>query len=121
MNSHQTPGTRHRASGTRHRAPGPETMRWVSPFNLKFPGHQGTLPRKISIYDTTLRDGEQMPGVSFSLAEKVAIATRLDQVGIPQIEAGFPVVSAREKEAVRTICDLGLKAKIMCLSRLNRE
>jgi methanogen homocitrate synthase len=71
----------------------------------------------IEICDVTLRDGEQTPGVAFSKDEKVDIARMLDDMGIEIIEAGFPIVSQGEKEAVKAIVDLGLNAKICCLSR----
>ena len=66
----------------------------------------------IEICDVTLRDGEQTPGVSFSCPEKVEIATLLDEVGVEMIEAGFPAVSANEKQCVKTIANLGLDARI---------
>ena len=57
------------------------------------------LSEKIYIFDTTLRDGEQTPGVCFSLNEKLEIARKLDQLKIHQIEAGFPIVSQSERES----------------------
>ena len=74
-------------------------------------------PLHIEICDVTLRDGEQTPGVSFSCKEKVDIATMLDEIGIEVIEAGFPAVSANEKECVKTIANLGLDARICGFSR----
>lgn len=74
-------------------------------------------PLHIEICDVTLRDGEQTPGVSFSCQEKVDIATKLDQIGIEVIEAGFPAVSANEKQCVKTIVNLGLDARICGFSR----
>ena len=58
---------------------------------------------EIRIFDTTLRDGEQTPRVSFSYDEKIEIAKRLDEMGTHVIEAGFPVNSEAEFEAVRDI------------------
>ena len=73
----------------------------VSPFNkeakIKF-------PEEITVYDTTLRDGEQTPGVCLRTPEKLKIAKKLDEVGIHQIEAGFPVVSNEEKRSVTSYC-----------------
>ena len=66
----------------------------------------------VEICDVTLRDGEQTPGVSFSCPEKAEIATLLDTIGIEVIEAGFPAVSANEKQCVKTIANLGLEAQI---------
>ncbi|MDY6779194.1 MAG: 2-isopropylmalate synthase [Halobacteria archaeon] len=67
------------------------------------------------IFDTTLRDGEQSPGTSFSLDDKIRIAEKLDEMGIHVIEAGFPINSDEEFEAVEriaercdtTVCGLG--------------
>jgi len=86
----------------------------VSPFNV---ATKVSLPEKIVIYDSTLRDGEQMPGVHFTLAQKVAIARKLDEIGVHQIEAGYPAVSDQEKNSVKAIADLGLNADILCLAR----
>lgn len=86
----------------------------VSPYNAS---KRLSLPEKIVIYDSTLRDGEQMIGVHFTPDQKVAIATRLSDVGVHQIEAGFPAVSEQEKRSVKMISDLGLKSDILCLSR----
>jgi isopropylmalate/homocitrate/citramalate synthase len=58
-----------------------------------------------------------MPGVRFTLDSKIAIARKLDEAGVHQIEAGFPAVSESEKEAVKRISSLGLDADILCLSR----
>lgn len=71
----------------------------------------------IIIYDTTLRDGEQCPGVSFTISEKLEIAKMLDELGIPQIEAGFPVVSEEERKAVKAVANENLKADVLVLSR----
>ncbi len=60
---------------------------------------------EVSIFDTTLRDGEQTPGTSFSLEDKLRIAEKLDELGIHVIEAGFPINGEGEKEAVRKISD----------------
>src|SRR5215203_4204190 len=73
--------------------------------------------RKVRIFDTTLRDGEQTPGVSVSPSQKIEIAIRLDELGVDAIEAGFPVVSPGEVEAIKKICKLGLKADICGLAR----
>jgi len=76
-----------------------------------------TPPLDIEICDVTLRDGEQMPGVVFRPDEKLDIALRLDEIGVEVIEAGFPVVSKAEKNAVKEVCNLGLNAKVSALSR----
>lgn len=90
----------------------------VSPFNqqvdLKF-------PEKITIYDTTLRDGEQTPGVCLRTPEKLQIARKLDELGVHQIEAGFPIVSNEERRSVRAIVNENLNADILVLSRTRKE
>ena len=74
-------------------------------------------PEDFIIYDTTLRDGEQTPGVCFSFDEKLEISRKLDQFKINQIEAGFPIVSEKEKETVKAIANEGLDADILALTR----
>ncbi|MDW7675946.1 MAG: homoaconitate hydratase, partial [Bacillota bacterium] len=73
--------------------------------------------RKIEIVDTTLRDGEQTAGVVFANKEKLRIARMLDEIGVDQIEAGIPVMGGDEKEAIKQICKLGLRASIMGWNR----
>lgn len=75
---------------------------------------------RIRIFDTTLRDGEQTPGVSLSPDQKLAVAKRLDGLGVDAIEAGFPVISAGELEAVKMIASAGLGAEICGLARASR-
>jgi methanogen homocitrate synthase len=91
---------------------------FVSPFNesvdLKF-------PEKITVYDTTLRDGEQTPGVCLRTPEKLKIARKLDELRLPQIEAGFPVVSNEEKRSIKAIVAEDLDAQILVLSRTKKE
>lgn len=76
-----------------------------------------TFPPRVVISDTTLRDGEQMPGVAFDTAEKIRIARLLDRLGVAVIEAGFPVVSAAEAQAVREVAGLGLTAAVQAIAR----
>ncbi|MDH5806619.1 MAG: homocitrate synthase family protein [Candidatus Verstraetearchaeota archaeon] len=73
--------------------------------------------RKVKIYDTTLRDGEQTPGVKFTKEQKVEIARKLDEVGIHEIEAGFPVISPYDEEAVKAVVMERLNARILALCR----
>lgn len=73
--------------------------------------------RKVRIFDTTLRDGEQTPGVTITADQKVQIAFRLDELGIDAIEAGFPIVSHGEMQAIKTIAKQGLKAEVCGLAR----
>ncbi len=59
--------------------------------------------RNIKIFDTTLRDGEQSPGASMNLAEKLEIAQALADLGVDIIEAGFPIASPGDFESVRQL------------------
>jgi len=81
---------------------------------------EGHFPKKIKLYDTTLRDGEQTIGVSFAKEEKLQIAKMLDELGVERIEAGMPVVSKEDKEAVELIIRAGLKAEIWGFCRAVR-
>lgn len=65
--------------------------------------------RTVRFYDTTLRDGEQTVGVIFSPQQKLAIAKKLDELGVGRIEAGFPKVSVEDGEAISLILKAGLK------------
>ncbi|MGB9853284.1 MAG: 2-isopropylmalate synthase [Candidatus Bathyarchaeales archaeon] len=78
-------------------------------------------PSYIRIFDTTLRDGEQTPGVSLSIDEKLEIARQLDMLRVDVIEAGSPMSSEGEKEAVKAIAKAGLKAEICGLARTTKE
>lgn len=69
------------------------------------------------IFDTTLRDGEQTPGVTVTPEQKIQVAAKLDELGIDAIEAGFPIVSQGEMHAIKSIAKQGLKAEICGLAR----
>lgn len=91
---------------------------WVSPANYA----QEVLdtyefPAGIEILDTTLRDGEQEPGIIFTKEDKIEIARKLDAAGVHRIEAGCPMTSEEDAEAIKAICSLGLRAKIYCFVR----
>lgn len=75
--------------------------------------------RTIRICDTTLRDGEQAPGVSFTMQEKLAIATLLNACGVHAIEAGIPAMGIVEQEALRRVTAAGLEAEIVGWCRAN--
>jgi 2-isopropylmalate synthase len=78
-------------------------------------------PRLIKILDTTLRDGEQTPGVSLTLEDKIEIAQQLSKLGVDIIEAGFPSSSEGERKVVKEIKQLGLNSQICGLSRCTRK
>ncbi|MEM8741370.1 MAG: 2-isopropylmalate synthase, partial [Pseudomonadota bacterium] len=74
---------------------------------------------RVKIFDTTLRDGEQSPGASMTHEEKLAIAALLDEMGVDVIEAGFPIASNGDFEAVSDIARAARSATICGLARAN--
>lgn len=72
---------------------------------------------KIYIFDTTLRDGEQVPGCKLNTTEKVALALELEQLGVDIIEAGFPISSPGDFESVTEIAKVIKDAQVCALSR----
>lgn len=72
---------------------------------------------RVEIFDTTLRDGEQSPGASMDEHEKVQMAKQLDRLGVDVIEAGFPIASNQEFEAVRKVARIVENARVAALAR----
>jgi 2-isopropylmalate synthase len=75
----------------------------------------------VRIFDTTLRDGEQAPGFSLRPAEKLQLARQIDALGVDIIEAGFPIASPADAEAVRQIATEIRRPTIACLARCHRS
>lgn len=90
---------------------------FVSLYNFEDEVRKQLSFRNPKMNDTTLRDGEQTPGVVFSLDEKVQIARMLDEIGVEQIEAGTPAMSPEEVRAVSAIVKEDLNASVMGWSR----
>ena len=74
-------------------------------------------PEKIRIFDTTLRDGEQSPGCSMNLSEKLSLARQLEKLGVDIIEAGFPIASEGDLQSVKAISQVVREPVICALSR----
>ena len=76
-----------------------------------------TDPNRVFIFDTTLRDGEQSPGATMTLEEKLRIARKLEELGVDILEAGFPAASPGEVESVRRIASVIERAQVAGLCR----
>ena len=79
------------------------------------------MSERVRIFDTTLRDGEQAPGFSLRPDEKLQLARQLDALGVDVIEAGFPIASPADADAVRRIAGEVRRPIIACLARCRRE
>lgn len=76
---------------------------------------------KVEIFDTTLRDGEQVPGCKLNTEQKLMIAEKLDELGVDVIEAGFPISSPGDFHSVSEISKLVKNAKVCGLTRANQK
>src|ERR1700756_3030396 len=85
------------------------------------PGAPVNVPEanRVRIFDTTLRDGEQSPGASMVIAEKLEMARALSTLGVDVIEAGFPIASSGDFEAVRAIAADITGSSVCALARCN--
>src|SRR5271165_135942 len=75
----------------------------------------------VRIFDTTLRDGEQSPGFSMTVPEKVRMARQLELLGVDIIESGFPIASAGDLEGVRAVCREIRSCTVAALARARRD
>ncbi|MBQ4100029.1 MAG: 2-isopropylmalate synthase, partial [Oscillospiraceae bacterium] len=76
--------------------------------------------KRIKIFDTTLRDGEQSPGCSMNLAEKLDMAKQLEILGVDIIEAGFAIASPDDFESVRSIAEVVKNSTVASLARATK-
>src|SRR5919199_1069429 len=76
---------------------------------------------RVLIFDTTLRDGEQCPGATMTLEEKLEIADLLDELGVDIIEAGFPIASNGDFEAVREVSKIITRSTVAGLARASEK
>src|SRR3982751_2282134 len=78
-------------------------------------------PRRIEIYDTTLRDGTQGEGFNLSLQDKLMIAQKLDELGVDYIEGGFPLSNPKDEQFFKDVRELKLKAKVSAFGMTRRR
>src|SRR5271165_5646255 len=76
---------------------------------------------RIEIYDTTLRDGSQAEGISFSLQDKLAITERLDSLGFDYVEGGYPASNEKDAQYFQRVCELPLKHVRVCAFGMTRR
>ena len=79
------------------------------------------MARTVKIFDTTLRDGEQSPGCSMNLNEKIEVARQLDAMGVDVIEAGFAIASPGDAAAIAAIADTVKNAVVCSLARCTEK
>ena len=84
-------------------------------------GMPATLPKTFQLWDETMRDGEQTPGVHFTPEEKLELATLMSGMGVDIMDVGIPVVSKEEHRAVKLVADAGLEASILAAARAVRR
>jgi isopropylmalate/homocitrate/citramalate synthase len=100
-----------------------KTDKWfTSPWNFLDEARKDVkFADKIKLHDVSLRDGEQQAGLIFNKDQKVAIAEKLAEVGVHRIEAGMPVVSKQDEEAIREIVKRNLGPEIFAFARCMKE
>ena len=91
------------------------------PLTVGDPLRTGVAMETVQIFDTTLRDGEQSPGFSMNTDEKLRMARHLEQLGVDVIEAGFPIASRGDLEAVRAVAAEIRGTRVAALARAKQE
>ena len=94
--------------------------KWVSPLNF-LPEAMAGFPESVYLYDVTLRDGEQTPGVTFREDERVRIACALAELGVKRIEAAMPVTSQGAVNALKKLVKMNLPTEIVSFARAHKD
>jgi len=94
--------------------------KWVSPMNFLPEAMEG-FPESVYIYDVTLRDGEQTPGVTFREDERIRIACALAELGVKRIEAAMPITSQGAVNALKRLVKMNLPAEIVSFARAHKD
>lgn len=94
--------------------------KWVSPLNFLPEAMEG-FPGSVYIYDVTLRDGEQTPGVTFREDERVRIACALAELGVKRIEAAMPITSQGAVNALKRLMKMNLPTEVVAFARAHKE
>lgn len=90
----------------------------VSPLNFVSDVRNALhFPEKVLLYDVTLRDGEQTPGVVFNVQDRLEIVRALDRLGVHRIEAGFPLISDEDRRGVEAVANADLRAEVWGFGR----
>ena len=100
-----------------------KTDQWyTSPWNFDPEvRNQMTFSKNIQFHDVSLRDGEQQAGLIFNKDQKVALAEKLAELGVQRIEAGMPVVSEQDADAIKEILRRNLGPQIFAFARCMKE
>lgn len=101
-------------------APYFDSQYWVSPINYEDQVKKN-YPEKVTIFDVTLRDGEQTPGVAWNEDERVRVALALEKMGIKRIEIGMPAVSDTIGRAVKRLHEMNITSELVALCRAKKE
>lgn len=94
--------------------------KWVSPLNFLPEAMEG-FPESVYLYDVTLRDGEQTPGVTFREDERIRIACALSELGVKRIEAAMPITSQGAVNALKKLVKMNLPTEIVSFARAHKD
>lgn len=94
-----------------------DEKRWVSPQNFLKGASYDKLPKKVSIHDVTLRDGEQTCGLVWREDDRVKIGEALNELGVDRIEVGMPIISDENRRAIKRLKQMNLKSEIVAFCR----